>query len=218
MSILAQYGALISWIVNNEILLNLTISLLSFVVTSILTIVIIVQTSKLAKKQKEQEIIINKQQQDWQKRQMRIDTFDYKNNIYRALYKVFQLTGEIEDIFSKISLHEKQMDHLHQLFDILRSQLKMDVSETLWLFKQAEYILPEYIYASVRDIAKDFDELTGDIGKLKCYPTILTPEEVDAEKRKLLDDILYRAEQINRHVLFITTIMPQELDISALEK
>ena len=59
MSILAQYGALISWIVNNEILLNLTISLLSFVVTSILTIVIIVQTSKLAKKQKEQEIIIN---------------------------------------------------------------------------------------------------------------------------------------------------------------
>ena len=94
MSILAQYGALISWIVNNEILLNLTISLLSFVVTSILTIVIIVQTSKLAKKQKEQEIIINKQQQDWQKRQMRIDTFDYKNNIYRALYKVFQLTAK----------------------------------------------------------------------------------------------------------------------------
>ena len=218
MCIYKQLGALIAWIVNNEILLNLAILFLSFVVTSILTIVIIAQTSKLAKKQNEQEIKINEQQQDWQKRQMRIDTFDYKNNIYRALCKVFQLTGEIADIFPKIRLYEKEMDQLCQLFDILLSQLKIDVSETLWLFKQAEYILPENIYASVRDIAKDFDELTGDIGKFKFYPTILTPEEVDAEKRKLLDDILYRAEQINRHVLFITTIMPQELDISALEK
>lgn len=218
MCIYKQLGALISWIVSNEILLNLTISFLSFVVTSILTIVIIAQTSKLAKKQNEQEIKINEQQQDWQKRQMRIDTFDYKNNIYRALCKVFQLTGEIVDIFPKIRIYEKEMDQLCQLFDILLSQLKIDVSETLWLFKQAEYILPENIYASVRDIAKDFDELTGDIGKFKFYPTILTPEEVDAEKNKLLDDIQYRAEQINRHVLFITTIMPHELDISALEK
>lgn len=218
MCIYKQLGALIAWIVNNEILLNLAISFLSFVVTSILTIVIIAQTSKLAKKQNEQEIKINEQQQDWQKRQMRIDTFDYKNNIYRALCKVFQLTGEIADIFPKIRLYEKEMDQLCQLFDILLSQLKIDVSETLWLFKQAEYILPENIYASVRDIAKDFDELTGDIGKFKFYPTILTPEEVVTEKNKLLDDIQYRAEQINRHVLFITTIMPHELDISALEK
>ena len=149
---------------------------------------------------------------------MKIDTFDYKNNIYQALYKVFQMTGEIEYTFSKICLQKKQMEQLYQLFDILRSQLKIDVSETLWLFRQAEYILPANIYASVYDIAGNFNELSGDIGKFNLYPTILTPDELVEEKRKLLDDILARAKQINSHILFINSIMPHELDISSLGK
>ena len=53
-----------------EVQLNLVISLLSFIVTSVLTVVIIRQTSRLAKQQSEQEHLINKQQADLQKRQM----------------------------------------------------------------------------------------------------------------------------------------------------
>lgn len=208
----------IDWVIENEAIINIAIALLSLLVTSLLTVIIIVQTAKLAKKQNEQEKLINKQQEDLQKRQIKIDTFDYKNNIYHALYKVFQMTGEIEGIFSKISLKEKTAEQLHQMFDILREQLKIDVSETIWLFKQAEYILPSNIYDSVRIISKDFDELTGDIGKLGFYPQILTDDELNTEKQKLLEDIREKAKQINDHVYFITSIMPRELDISSLEK
>ena len=207
-----------SWIVEYEVQLNLVISLLSFIVTSVLTVVIIRQTSRLAKQQSEQERLINKQQADLQKRQMQIDTFEYKNSIYHALYMVFQMTGEIEAIFSKISLQEKTMEQLHQLFEIIREQLKIDVSETIWLFKQAEYILPPNIYPSVRDIANNFNELTGDIGKLKFFPTILTPEEMEEEKHRLLDDIEDRANRINQYVIYIESVMPRELDISSLGK
>ena len=206
------------WVIDNEAIFNIAIALLSLLVTSILTVIIIVQTARLAKKQNEQEKLINKQQEDLQKRQIRIDTFDYKNNIYSALYKVFQMTGEIEDIFSKISLKEKTAEQLHQMFDILREQLKIDVSETIWLFIQAEYILPSNIYDSVRVISKNFDELTGDVGKFGLYPKILTENELETEKQKLLEDIRERAKQINDHVYFITSVMPQELDISSLEK
>lgn len=207
-----------SWIVGHEVQLNLAISLLSFIVTSVLTVVIIGQTSKLAKQQSEQEKHINKQQEDLQKRQMRIDTFDYKNNIYHALYRVFQMTGEIEDIFSKIGLRDKTMEQLYQMFEIIREQLKIDVSEMLWLFKQAKYILPSNIYPSVRDIADNFNELTGDIGKLKFFPTILAPDEIEEEKQQLLRDIEDRAKCINQYVIYIESVMPRELDISSLEK
>lgn len=213
-----QFDTWITWILENEVLLNLAISFLAFIVTSIMTVIIITQTSKLSKKQNEQERLISKRQEDLQKRQIKIDTFEYKNSIYRILYKVFQMTGEIEDIFSKISLQEKQMEQLYQLFDILRSQLKIDVSETLWLFKQAEYILPANIYSSIYDIAGNFNELTGDIRKFDLFSKILTPDEITKEKQKLLDDIYARAKQINSHVLFINSVMPHELDISSIEK
>lgn len=203
-----------TWIEENEVFLDLSISMLSFVVTSVLTIVIIMQTSKLAKKQSKQDLLINKQQEDLQKRQMRIDTFDYKNTIYHALYKVFQMTAEIEDIFSHVNLGQKDMAQLYMMFEIIREQLKIDVSETMWLFKQAEYILPENIYLSVSAISRDFNELTGDIGKLKLFPAILNEDELSEEKENLLDDILFRAQQINKHVLFIESIMPIELDIT----
>lgn len=208
----------IDWVIENEAIFNIAIALLSLLVTSILTVIIIVQTAKLAKKQNEQEKLINKQQEDLQKRQIRIDTFDYKNNIYHALYKVFQMTGEIEDIISKISLKEKTAEQLYQMFDILRELLKIDVSETMWLFKQAEYILPSNIYDSVRVISKNFDELTGDVGKFSLYPKILTTDELETEKQKLLEDIRDRVKQINDRVCFITSVMPKELDISSLEK
>lgn len=208
----------ITWVLENEDLLNLIIAFLSFLVTSILTILIIQQTSRLAKKQSEQERLINQQQEDLQKRQIKIETFEYKNSIYHAVYKVFQLTNMITVFFSKINLEEKSMEQLSQMFDTMRSHLQIDVAETLWLFRQAEYILPSNIYESVKDIAGNFDELAGDFCKFKLFQTILTPNEIGVTKKLLYDDIMNRTTQINRHVLFITSIMPRELDISSLEK
>ena len=208
----------LNWIIENEVLLNTILAFLSFIITSVLTFVIIYQTSKLSKQQSKQEMEISKQQAELQKRQIRLDTFDYKNNIYHALHKVFQMTGEIHDMFEKIELDKKPMDKLYLLFDSYREQLRIDVSDTMWLFKQAEYILPSNIYESVYDISKSFNELTGDISKFKLFALILTNEEIETEKKKLLQDIKMRCDQINSHVLFIDTIMPTELFIRNIDR
>ena len=86
------------WILVNEVSINTILDFLSLVITAVLTGIIIWQTSKLAKQQSVQEEEISQQQAELQKRQIKLDTFEYKNRIYHALYKVFQLTGEIQSI------------------------------------------------------------------------------------------------------------------------
>ena len=209
---------IMSHIVKHIDILDLGISFLSFIATTILTVVIIAQTSRLAKKQSEQDLLINHQQEEWQRRQIRLDTFDHKLKIYHALYKVFQLAFEIEVISSEIKLREKTPKQLHALFSLYQEQLDIDVSETMWLFKQAEFILPSNISEVVCQIAEHFNELTGDIGKLNIFQTLLLPEEIEPEKQNLLDDISHRIREITRHYSFISVIMGAELDISTLEK
>ena len=209
---------MICWLLSNEAWLNVILAFLSLIVTSVLTVIIIVQTSKLAKMQARQERELSKQQEELQKRQMKIDTFDYKNNIYRALYKVFQMTGEIELIYNKIDLYSKSMENLYALFKTYKDVLNIDVSETLWLFKQASYILPTNVYDSVHEISIHFNELTGDVGRFQFYPTILTSDEIEPEKRKVLNDILFRCQQINSHLNFIETMMPTILFIQNIDQ
>ena len=209
---------MIGWLSTNENWLSLIVAFLSLIITSVLTIAIIVQTSKLAKKQAKQELVITKQQENLQKHQIKIDTFEYKNRIYHAVYRVFQMTGEIETIYQKIDLSSKSMIQLNQLFETYREQLRIDTSETLWLFKQSEYVLSSHIFSTIEDIATNFDELTGDIAKFKLFATILTEEEIEIEKNNLLSDILLRSKRINSYVMYINAIMPEELNISRLDK
>ena len=206
------------WILVNEVSINTILDFLSLVITAVLTGIIIWQTSKLAKQQSVQEEEISQQQAELQKRQIKLDTFEYKNRIYHALYKVFQLTGEVQSIYKKINLKDKSMDQLYQIFDSYLKTIKIDVPETLWVFKQAEYILPDNIYSSVYDIAGNLNELTGNIGKFNLYPKILAEHEIEEYKKELLEDIQIRSNQINKHVLFINSIMKKELSISNLEK
>ena len=206
------------WIITNEVLLCTCTSILSFVVTTILTFIIIRQTYKIAKKQSIQELEINKQQEELQKRQIRLNTFEYKNKIYYALHKVFQMTGEIQTLYPVMKLDDKDMRELYEIFSSFINVLKIDVSEFLWLFKQAEYILPNNIVPSVNEISKKFDKLTGAIHKLNLFPDILTQEEMVIEKRKILDEIYSSVKYINEYVQFINSIMPRELDISYIER
>lgn len=210
-------GNLLIYLENNEAWISLILSFLSIIITTILTVIIISQTSKLANKQSEQEKIINEQQKELQKRQIRLDSFEYKCDIYHALYKVFQLTEEFESFFEKIDLEKKSMDKLYQVFNICKQQVGIDVSEIMWLFKQSEFILPDKIFQSIYDIAIHFNEMTGDIAKFNLYPSILLESEIEQEKKNLLDDILYRSKLINEHRLSINSIMRKELDISNLE-
>lgn len=206
------------WIITNEVLLCTCTSILSLVINSGLTLFIIFQTFSLAKKQSKQELEINKQQEELQKRQIRLNTFEYKNKIYYALHKVFQMTGEIQTLYPVMKLDDKDMRELYEIFSSFINVLKIDVSEFLWLFKQAEYILPNNIVPSVNEISKKFDKLTGEINKFKIFSTILTQDEISTEKQNMLNNICSSVEQINKNVQFINSVMPRELDISYIER
>lgn len=202
--------------------LDLIVDFLMLIVTTILTVKIICQTNKLSKKQIEQELMLNSKQEELQKRQIRIETFDYKSDIYHALYKVFKMSATIQyniyDIIGTKGLSEKTCEQLFGLFNASIEVDKIVPSEVLWLFKQAEYIYPVNIYPSIKAISKDFDELAGNIGKFNLYPKILTENELEEEKHKLIEDIYTKAKNINSHVAFIESIIPYELSISNLEK
>lgn len=73
------------WLLVNEVSINTILDFLSLVITAVLTTIIIWQTAKLAKHQSVQEEEISQQQAELQKRQVKLDTFEYKNRIYHAL-------------------------------------------------------------------------------------------------------------------------------------
>lgn len=212
----------IEWIEANEIWLNIAISAVSTVFSIVLTVIIICQTSRLTKQQSEQELRINRQQEklqfELQRRQALLDTFEHRNAIYRALNKVFQLTIEYRALFEKIqdALEKKSCDKLFELFDLYRTTIDINVSETLWLFKQAEYVFAPNIHEIIKQIATDFNEMTGSVSKLKVFPNILAPDELEKSKQELLADIYVRSQSINKHIYFIESIMPRELDIHNL--
>lgn len=212
----------IEWVETNEIWLNIIISAVSAVFSIILTAIIIRQTSKLANQQSEQELRINQQEEklqlELQRRQALLDTFEHRNTIYRAINKVFQLTTEYRDLFEKIQgdLEKKPCDKLFELFDLYRTTIDINVSETLWLFKQAEYVFAPNIHETIKQISAEFNEMTGSVAKLKVFPKILTPDELEKSKLELLADIYVRSQRINKHIYFIESIMPRELDIHNL--
>lgn len=198
--------------------LDLLISFFSLLSTTVLTILIIHQTHNLAKQQTELEQHLNKQQLEMQKRQIRLESFSYKIEIYKALHNAFQFTGEVESLYNTIDIYKKNYDQLYPLFSSLLENMNKSTTDTLWLFKQAEFIISPNIYSAIKDISFHFDQLSGSIAKLKLYPLILLEDEMETEKKKVLDCILHHAEKINTYVLYINSVMPHEISINQLEK
>lgn len=94
--------------------------------------------------------------------------------------------------------------------------LKIDVSEILAKLRQAEYFFESYIYDVICDVAINFNEITGDVGKFKLYPQILTDEEMEHFRNALLEDIETRCKAVNKHMVYLHSIIPQKLQLNNL--
>lgn len=193
---------------------------LSLVINSVLTLLIIWQTFSLAKRQNKQDLELNIQQErfqkELQKRQLQLDTFEYKNEIYMVITKVGQLTAEYDVYFEKSIVKDKTYKQLYDIFGTYMDVLKIDVSEILAKLRQAEYFFEFYIYDVIYDVAINFNEITGDVGKFKLYPQILTDEEMEHFRNALLEDIETRCKAVNKHMVYLHSIIPQKLQLNNL--
>ena len=193
---------------------------LSLVVNSVLTLLIIWQTFSLAKRQKKQEEELNSQQEKFQKelqkRQLQLDTFGYKNEIYMTITKVGQLAAEYSVCFENDIVKDKSYEQLQAIFSVYIDVLKIDIPDILAKLRQAEYFFEPYIYDVIYDVAVNFDEITGDVGKFKLYPQLLCDAEMEPQRTELLADMKERCEIINRHMIYLHSIIPKKLQINNL--
>ncbi len=79
-------------------------SIMGVIITSLLTFIIISQTHKLNLKQTQMEEKINSQQIQLIKRQIKVDSFPYKRDIYLNIFRIFEFTHFFMEMSNKLDL------------------------------------------------------------------------------------------------------------------
>jgi len=80
---------------------------LGVIITSILTFIIIWQTGKINQKQIDLDRKLSEQQISLQKRQIRVDIFPYRREIYHNIFKVMEFSNFITTTLLTLDLEDK---------------------------------------------------------------------------------------------------------------
>lgn len=212
----------VQWIVVNEKLISISIAFLSLVITSILTFLIIKQTKKLNRQQLEIEESINLKQIEMQKRQICVDSYPYKREIYCHVFAVLELCHQMQDLLKSVNLYSKNSTEILEFFNILQEQYVPESKKALWSMREAEYVLPENISQAVIDIRKNYDSMCSHFTAPASISKVLTPHEMETQIEEIKRHNIYEAieccNKIIKHTSFIESVMPSELNISNLSK
>lgn len=213
---------LFEWLSLNEKWLSLCLSLFSILITSFLTFLIIYQTEKLNRKQIDFESLIQKRQEDLQKRQILLESFPYKREIYSHVFTIFELCHQFLDLSKSVDLYSKEPEELNGLLNGLQKSYIPDMRKAMWSLRESEYILPRNISDIVLEIREDYDSMCGNIIYLYHFSKVMTENEqineFDILKKMSIDNALDCCRRIDEHAAFIERIIPEELNISDLSK
>jgi len=212
----------IQWIVVNEKLISICIAFSSLVMTSFLTFLIIKQTKKLNRHQLEIEESINRKQIEMQKKQICVDSYPYKREIYCYVSAVLELCHHMRNLLKSVNLYSKNPTEILEFFKILQEQWVPDRKQALWSMREAEYVLPENISAAIIDIRKNYDSMCAHITAPASISKVLTTQEMETHieeiKRLNINEAIACCNRIVKHTSFIESVMPVELNISKLSK
>lgn len=212
----------VQWIVINEKLISICIAFTSLVITSLLTFLIIKQTKKLNRQQLEIEESINHKQIEMQKRQICVDSYPYKREIYCHVFAVLELCHQMQDLLKSVNLYSKNSTEILEFFNILQEQYVPESKKALWSMREAEYVLPENISLAVIDIRKNYDSMCAHFTAPASISKVLTTQEMETQieeiKRHNIDEAIECCNKIVKHTSFIESVMPSELNISKLSK
>lgn len=210
------------WVITNDSILIISISFLSFIATTILTFLIIKQTKYVNLKQMQLQELISSKQLEMQKRQILVDSYPYKREIYCYVFGVLELCHYLEELIKSVDLYSKDPNKLREFFQILQEQYVPDSQKALWSMREAEYVLPKNISNVILDVRKNYDSMNAHFITPATIYSVLTPFEMknklDDIKKDNINKAIQCCNRIVKHTAFIESIMPIELNISDLSK
>lgn len=193
------------------------VNIIGVLISFILTFTIINQTKNLSKSQSELEKKLSEQQNMIRKRQIRIDVFPYKREIYLNLFKVLEFTNFLETNIFKLKLEEKSGKELYTIYNMAKDTFLGDTITIMQSLRESEYILPPNISPTILQIHRHLDEICSNFIALGTLQDIIPAELLDESKIEIISSIKGNCSEINTKVNFIQSIMPNELNISKLD-
>lgn len=192
---------------------------LGAIIMAILTYRIISQTNYLNQKQTEFEARINQEQLEMQKRQIRIDIFPYRRELYLNLSKVIAFSSFLtENIYTLDDLYEKSCDDIFHIYESCKDQFIGDVQKVTRSLSESEYLLSEEIIICGLDIWKAFEDVCGRFIFLESVAYSLPIDKIEETKIHNIKQIEKSCEIINSHAGTIKYKIPDELNISDLDR
>lgn len=192
-------------------------SVLGVLITTILTYIIIRQTRILSEQQSKLESRINKEQNDLVRRQLKVEAFPYKRNLYLNLFKVIEFTHFLDESILNLDLTSKSGDDILGIYKMSIETYMTKEKDIIDSLREAEYILPDNISPTVAEITRMFDQICVSFSVIGNITNFVTNEEYSEIKKHNLDMIAINVKGINEKVGFIQSIMPKELDISRID-
>ncbi len=198
------------------------IAITDVLITAILTAIIIFQTQKLNKKQLGFEEKNNQREAELQKRQIQVETFPYKREIYKNTFAVFECCDFLKQISEKLDWTTKTGQELSEMFSTVCEKYVPDLKATLWSLREAEYILPDNLANPILNIRELFDEMGSFFNILATMEAILTDNEMQTEfseiKKRNISAALNNCDRILSYISFIEAELPNELRIAELNR
>lgn len=211
-----------NWVIKNQSIISILISFSSLLISSYLTYLIIKQTKVVNQKQIQLQELISSKQLDMQKRQIQVDSYPYKREIYCYVFAVLELCNQLEELLKTVDLYSKDPIKLREFFQVLQDQYVSDTQKALWSMREAEYVLPRNISEVVLDIRKNYDSMVAHFITPASIFRVLTPNEIGKEFEEIKKFNIKKASEcchrIIEHTQYIESIMPRELNIAELSK
>ena len=193
--------AFLVWLDKYELLIELIITVL----TIILSLVALFQTKSIAKRQLRQEENIAKQQTYLQEKQIKISVHEQKNEINKALDKVFNVAGTINLILPKIDLHSLSKENAYCLLNSFIEDV--NTKDISYILGQARFFLNPDVAVKIRFVNTCFNTITIYTDLLKLL------NDNEQTKTELIDEIIKSCADIEKMQSEITSDMIKELKI-----
>jgi|GEM_PF-2165024 len=223
-------NCIVEWISTNESWLVVIIAFAEVVITTILTVKIIRQTKNLNDKQdefeeknaKERAALdkqLNEQQLEMQRKQLRVDTFPYKREIYKNTFRIMEFCHNIKQ-YLDLPVEQFDAEKWYTLYKGTCEKFVPNEYEALWSMRESEYLLPPEIFFCVKDIRQSFDKIGAAFIAMPIVEKAINEVGGDAieNRRTMLKDIKEKCDNILKFTNEIEFSFPRELNLSGIDR
>lgn len=220
-------------------IINGVTGIVSVLATIILTFIIILQSRKLNKKQILLETNINNQQQKFQerinaeqlsiqsrihnqqlevqKRQLRVDAFSYRRDIFLHACSILEFSNLINRVLIEKKLEIRNGDHLYGLIKTAEDSIVHDSRLAILSLRESEYIFSRDTADKLLDIRVLYDNTIASVSPLKFLDEHLTGDQMREQIDFVLNRIETNTKGILKYTTFIFDVLPREFHISDIE-